>query len=237
MEDHRFDTGLYTVSQAASILAVPTSTFASWARGYRRRFKNRPDVVGTAIITSLPTATKRQPSIPFVGLAEGLVLAALRQSELPMQRIRPALAALENEIGLDHALASEQLYTDGAEVLYDFGESHRETPEGQVIRDLVVVRNGQRVYAEVVDAYLKRIEYGEDGYASLIRVPAYPNANVVADPKRSFGAPLFSRGGAKVDDVLHRFWAGESLAMLSEEFGVPEAEIEDVLRATSRRAA
>lgn len=237
MEDRRFDTALYTIAEAARILAVPNSTLASWARGYRRRFHDRPDVVGKAIITSLPTPTNRQPSIPFVGLAEGLVLAALRQSDLPMQRIRPALQALENEIGLDHALASEQLYTDGAEVLYDFGESHRESPEGQVIRDLVVVRNGQRVYAEVVDAYLKRIEYGDDGYAALIRVPAYPNAEVVVDPKHSFGAPRFVRGGAKVDDVLHRFWAGESVAMLAEEFGVPEAEIEDVLRATSRRAA
>lgn len=237
MEDHRFDTALYTISEAARILAVPTSTLTSWSRGYRRRFKDRPDVVGEAIITSLPAATNRQPSIPFVGLAEGLVLAALRRSNLPMQRIRPALAALEDEIGLDHALASEQLYTDGAEVLYDFGESHRESPEGQAIRDLVVVRNGQRVYAEVVDAYLKRIEYGIDGYASLIHVPAYPNANVVVDPQRSFGAPRFVRGGAKVEDVLHRFWAGESLAMLVGEFGVPKAEIEDVLRATSRRAA
>jgi hypothetical protein len=40
-----------------------------------------------------------------------------------------------------------------------------------------------------------------------------------------------------VSDVLDRFWAGDDIRTLSFEFGVPEPEIEDVLRAASRRAA
>lgn len=38
---------------------------------------------------------------------------------MPLQRIRPALDALDREFGVAHALASRRLYTDGAEVLYD----------------------------------------------------------------------------------------------------------------------
>jgi uncharacterized protein (DUF433 family) len=53
----------------------------------------------------------------------------------------------------------------------------------------------------------------------------------------AFGAPIFERGGAKVDDVLERFWAGESLSDLAEDFGVPVDQLEDVLRVASRRAA
>lgn len=86
-------------------------------------------------------------------------------------------------------------------------------------------------------AYLQRIEYGADGFARLIRVPAYERADVVADPTRSFGAPTFERGGARVNDVLERFWAGGSLDELVEEFGVPRSQLEDVLRVSSRRAA
>jgi hypothetical protein len=48
-------------------------------------------------------------TIPFVGLAEGMVLAAFRETGLPLQRIRPALERLEPEMGLEHALASEHL--------------------------------------------------------------------------------------------------------------------------------
>jgi len=36
---------------------------------------------------------------------------------------------------------------------------------------------------------------------------------------------------------MERFWAGETLAEVSEEFGVPLGELEDVVRVASRRAA
>ena len=154
-----------------------------------------------------------------------------------MQRVRPALDELQRQMGIDHALASQRLYTDGAEILFDYAEQNQETGRGPRTRDLVVVRNGQRVFAEIIEQYLQLIRYGPDGYASIIRVPAYKDAEVVADPGRSFGSPVFERGGARVSDVLERFWAGESLSELSDEFGVPHHQLEDVVRATSRQAA
>ena len=233
----RFSVPLYTVGEAARIVDVPPSTLASWARGYVRRFPSRPDVIGRPIITRHAPRTRQEPSLPFVGLAEALVLAAVRRSGVPMQRVRPALEALQSRIGIAHALASRRLYTDGAELLYDYDEECRAAGSGREPSDLVVVRNGQRVFVEVVTKYLQRIEYGPDGYATVIHVPAYDRADVVADPTRSFGAPIFQRGGARVADVLDRFWAGESLSDLAEEFGVPDDQLEDVVRVTSRRAA
>lgn len=195
-------------------------------------------MVGAPIISYLPTTHVKEPTIPFVGLAEAMVLAAVRRSGVPMQRIRPALdELLQRSIGVDHALASQRLYTDGAELMFDFAEERPDSEEGLLVRQLVVVRSGQRVFTEVVEAYLRRIEYGDDGYASLIHVPAYERAEVVADPTRAFGAPIFERGGARVDDVLQRFWVGESLDELSEEFGVPADQLEDVVRVASRQAA
>ena len=40
---------------------------------------------------------------------------------------------------------SKALYTDGAEALYDYAQSHGDTPEARSARELVVVRRGQRV--------------------------------------------------------------------------------------------
>ncbi len=34
-------------------------------------------------------------------------------------------------------------------------------------RELVVVRKGQRVFNEIVAAYLRRLDFGQDGYARL----------------------------------------------------------------------
>jgi len=68
-------------------------------------------------------------------------------------------------------------------------------------------------------------------------VPAYRKAEVVVDPMRSFGAPSFERGAGRVEDVMQRFWAGESLDELADDHGVPPEQLEDVVRVASRRAA
>ena len=61
--------------------------------------------------------------------------------------------------------------------------------------------------------------------------PGGPNGPAPPSP------PIFARGGARLSDVLERFWAGDDLGTVAEEFGVPVAELEDVLRVASRRAA
>lgn len=104
-------------------------------------------------------------------------------------------------------------------------------------RRLVVIRSGQRVFSEVIEAYLRGFRYGPDGYVEMFRVPTYRQAEVVVDPNRSSGAPIFARGGCRVEDVLRRFQAGESLKELTKEFGVPAAHVEDAIRVASRRAA
>ena len=162
----RFSSPLYTVAEAARYLDVPASTLTSWAKGYRRAGKGRPALTGSPVLTTVP-APRRGPVIPFVGLAEGLVLTAMRRAGVPLQRIRPALVLLDKELGLQHALASSRLYTDGAEVLYDYGETGEDQEAARAARELVVVRSDQRVFNEAVDAYLRRLEFADDGYVPV----------------------------------------------------------------------
>ena len=65
---------------------------------------------------------------------------------------------------------------------------------------------------------------------------ASPSAVLRSRPFMSRPA-IFARGAARVSDVLERFWAGDDLDGLAEDFGVPRAELEDVVRVASRRAA
>lgn len=234
-QDLRFVTPLYTVTEAARILQLSPSTLATWSKGYHRYSRSQP-VGGAPIITTLEPSTLRGPTIPFVGLAEGMVLAAVRAAGVPMQRIRPALERLADELGVEHALASQKLYTDGAEVLYDLSEPGGDV-EPEPVRRLIVVRSGQRVFSEAVEQYLRRIDYGSDGYAHLVRLPGYGTAEVVADPERAFGQPIFAHGGGRLADVLGLFWAGEDLETVADEYGVSRTELEDVVRVASRRAA
>lgn len=232
--DIRFDAPLYSMAEAARYLDVPPTTFSSWAKGYVRRSVDRPTVTGAPVLSTVPTM--QGAGVPFIALAEGMVLAAIRKTGVPMQRIRPALLALQETLGIEYALASERLYSDGAELLYDFADSQPKAERDQTM-ELVVLRNGQRVFTAIVSDYLQRIEYADDGYARLLHLPGYERRQVVADPTRSFGQPMFVHGGAKVADVIDRFHAGESLDDLADDFGVPIEDLEDALRVASRRVA
>ena len=132
-------------------------------------------------------------------------------------------------------MASRRLYTDGAEILYDYARTRGD--DGGSAAELVVVRNGQRVFSDVVDAYLRRITFADDGWATRIALPQYQRAAVIVDPQLSFGQPVFAHGGARLADALGMFWSGEDLDAVAAEYGVPRAELEDAVRVASRRAA
>jgi len=211
---------VFTLREAAGHLAVPVSTLHAWARRD-----------ASPLVTTVPGAPG-VASVPFVGFAEAFVLSAFRRAGLPLQRIRPAVDVLRHELGLEHALASRDLYTDGTEVLYRFVE--REEPE---LLELTVVRTGQKQFSEAVRDRLRPITYGEDGWARRIELPAYHHARVVVDPSRAFGLPMTVSGGARVEDLVDRFVAGDSLASIAEDFAVPADEVEDVIRVATRSSA
>jgi uncharacterized protein (DUF433 family) len=210
------------LQEAVGYLGIPRSTLQHWAR----------DGDGEPLITTFE-ASGREATVPFIGFAEAYVLSAFRKAGVPIQRIRPAIEALTSTIGVEHALASQKLYTDGAEVLFDYATKRREDE----LLELTVVRTGQRQFTEVVRDYLKRIKYGNDGWAEQVRLPIYEHVDVVVDPQRAFGLPNVVHGGARVEDLVDRFQAGDSIADIANDFGVATDEVEDVIRVATRAAA
>lgn len=215
--------GIFTLRETAGYLGIPKSTIQWWARPADR---TQP------LITCFPRRG-REATVPFIGFAEAYVLSAFRGAGVPLQRIRPAVERLSATIGIEHALASERLYTDGAEVLYDYAVGH---DEGDLLQ-LVVVRTQQRQFSDLVKRYLRRINYASDGWAASVRLPTFGTAQVIVDPKVGFGLPLVAHGGARVEDLVDRFQAGDSVANIAEDFGVPPEEVEDVMRVATRTAA
>ena len=232
VRDNRFNVPLYTVAEAARFLGVPTSTFSTWAKGYVRRPHGRAPVTGDAVVTSVD-ADRGYPSVPFVGVAEGMVVAAFRHAGVSLQHIRSAVSILEREIGIDHALASKRLYTDGAVILYDYVDAQDDIELGGITE--VVSR--QRVFAPIVEDYLRRIEYSADGWAARLVSPSTARPIVMLDPQRSFGQPIFIRGSVRVDNVVDRWRGGDPLVEVAEDFGVPTEDVEDILRVALPAAA
>ncbi len=220
-DDPRVSVPLFTLRESAAYLQTPVSTLHAWAHPKD----------GDPLVTVFPRAG-RAATVPFVGFAEAFVLGALRKAGVPMQRIRPAVAKLNAEIGLEHALASQRVYTDGAELIFDYAAAHS---DDEAL--LTVVRTGQQHFAQIIREYLRPITYGDDGWAERLRLPAYARAEVTVDPRQAFGQPLIVHGGARVEDLVDRFQAGDGFAEIAGDFGVPAEEVEDVIRVALRLTA
>ncbi|MFC6057062.1 DUF433 domain-containing protein [Streptomyces pratens] len=242
MDDVRFSVPLYTQAETAGYLGMAPSTFRNWARGCRNTFRDRPQVVGSPLITYLGSPRSPRPSIPFIGLAEGMFLSALRRAEVPLQKIRPALEMVRERIGVEHALASRRLYVAGADLLYEIdddlgGEDKRET------RKLIVLKNGQYVFREVIDRFLTRIEYDEpgegpgDGYARRIDLPGYEVAEPAVLPGVNFGRPFFTATGTPLYVVAGDLRAGEPVADVADDYGLPVDQVAEVRERIEREVA
>lgn len=164
-DDPRLARAIFTLKETAAYLDIPKSNVQRWARPLDNKHP---------LLTCFPPHG-REATVPFIGFAEAFVLSSFRRAGVPLQRIRPAVEVLAKEIGVEHALASERLYTDGAEVLFDYASRNDESG----VKDLVVVRTKQSQFSEVVEGYLKRIHYGGDGWADSVQLPAYGNAEVI----------------------------------------------------------
>jgi uncharacterized protein (DUF433 family) len=214
-DDPRVSVPLYTMAEAAQYVGLPYSTFQSWVK---------PGGGKEPLITSRDRRGY-EASIPFIGLAEAFVLQAARRAGVPRHRIRPGVEAVKSELGLEHALASRVLYTDGAELLVQYATEDD---------DLEVARTRQRQLTTTVKHQLQLITYAGDGYAERLRLPGYGPADVVVDPHVAFGYPVVQGTGTRVKDVLERFWAGESLRTIAYDFDLNDEAVEALLRAQTR---
>lgn len=217
--DARLSVAIFTQRECAAYLGTPASTLGSWT--------SRSD--GEPLVLTVPRVG-RNAVVPFVGFAEAFVLTALRRAGVPMQRIRPAVQHLRREIGLEHALASRMLFTDGRELLYDYAV------EGEASA-LTEVRTGQQQARQIVDTYLDAIRFGDDGWATALTLPNYQHAGVVVDPRVAFGLPTVAGNGARVEDIVDRFLADEDIDEIANDFELDRAAVEDVIRVATRAAS
>ncbi len=203
----------YDFTHAARYLRLPKSTVRNWFVG------------ANAGKPALQLADKKTGFVSFVGLAEAYVLSSLRrQYDIPLQRIRSAVAYLKSSFDSEHPLVQHDFKTDGVDLFIEH--------LGDIIN---ASKYGQTAMADIVSLYLSRIEYGRDGIAERL----YPFTRtdqrdepklILIDPRVGFGRPMIGNSGIATFSVAERFKAGESVEELAEDFERDVEEIEAAIR-------
>ncbi|MFC4012636.1 DUF433 domain-containing protein [Nonomuraea purpurea] len=222
MDDIRTRNGLLNQSDAARFLSIPQQTFNHWARGYER---------GRPLLHVLPQpADHRMATVPFAAMAEAYVLDALRAAGVKPRKIRPALERLQREYG-QYVLVAPELATDGIDVLWDFSKT---SPEGE---GLIEGSTGQQVIREIVTDYLQYVVRAEDGYPAMLRLRHWAPSNIVVDPLRAFGQPIFEESRTRVADVAAMVRAEEDFEVIADELGVTLDDVRTAARILVGHAA
>ncbi|MCG3114616.1 MAG: DUF433 domain-containing protein [Candidatus Manganitrophus sp. SA1] len=210
----------YSIPEAAHYLRIPVQTLRSWIRGRRYPVKG-----GQRYFKPLVATPDHSPLLSFINLVEAHVLSAIRKDhQIPLESVRKALEYLGREYPSKHPLADYLFETDGIDLfLRKYG--HLEN----------ISKDGQLAMAEVLHAYLRRIERDPSGLPIKLypftrkRQPEEPKT-VVIDPTLAFGRPVLAGTGIATHVIAERYKAGESIKELAEDYGLSPSQIEEAIR-------
>src|SRR6266542_4724965 len=160
----------YSGTEAARYLRMPEATLRSWVgRPY-------PTTAGQRFfrpVIHLPEDGR--PALSFVNMVEAHVLEAIRHHEnIPLHKVRTAVAFLERHCHSRHPLADHQFETDGLDLFLQ--------KAGLLIN---LSQAGQLAMREIVAAYLRRVERDAKGLPIRLypftrkREPEEPRAVVI----------------------------------------------------------
>jgi len=210
----------YTPSEAARYLGIPVSTLRAWFTGQTHANDGK-----TKFRAVIKPADPHALCLSFSNLVEAYVLKAIRRDrKISLPTIRKGLAYLTNKLGSPRPLLTEQFATRGKELYVELGE---------VIN---LSRNGQVEMADMILAYLERVERDAKG----VPIKLYPfirnqplreqPRSVVIDPRVSFGRPVLAGTGIPTAVLAEQFKAGDKPKDLAKDYGAEEQAVWDAIR-------
>jgi uncharacterized protein (DUF433 family) len=219
---HVLDVPAYTVGEASHYLVIPEATLRSWVKG--RNYPLKPNRSGFfRPIIQVPD--ERKGLLSFTNLVEAHVLDAIRREHgVQLRKVRDAIRYMEDRLQASHPLATQSMVTDGIDLFV------------QRYADLInVSREGQLAMSAILNAYLRRVDWDNSGFA--IRLYPFTRKRaldepkvVVIDPEVSFGKPILVGTGIPTSTVAERYKAGESVDELAQDYDLKRAQIEEAIR-------
>lgn len=226
-----YEQAAYSPAEAARILGLPAGTVSAWCFGHDYHHR---DGTPKRFKPVIEPANLRRRELSFVNLCELHLLGVIRrQHGVKLAQIRKATDFLRRRLGVPRPLATQKFLTNGVALFVEHA--------GELLN---VSEEGQQALRHGFEQALARIEFGRHGGPVLLFPFTRHSAtgddqprSVVVDPARSFGRPVLAGAYVRTEVVLQRFRAGDSIAEMAQDYGVPVATVEEALRFEHRSAA
>ncbi|MBI4661875.1 MAG: hypothetical protein HY735_23895 [Verrucomicrobia bacterium] len=228
MNSSYFNTGIYTVRDAARLTSVSTGRIRRWLRGYRYRSRKKA-YASPPLWQGQWKPIDHSLALGFLDLIEIRFVDAFLKAGVSWTILRQARMRSGETFQASHPFCTNRFVTDGREI---FVELHRETGEPSL---LDIVRR-QHVFAQIIKPFLIELEFAQG--SGLVRWwPLGEKRLVVLDPTRNFGRPIVARHGVPTEVLASAAKAAGSVAEVVRWYEVPEQEIADAVEFEQRLAA
>ena len=205
-----YRTPILTARETARCLRIPESTLDRWLASQ----DDHP------LVHAVTPEHRGWPRVPFVGVIEAYVLRALRDLGMSMDDIRTTAQVVRDEFDDPYALARRRIATDGVTLFARLAD-----------QCVVHARSRQQAFREILDGHLRYIDWGRDGTANRLHLRHFSTiADVIIDPRFSWGAPVLADTKIRVADLVSLWRTGERITTVAEEYGLFVDVVEDVLR-------
>jgi uncharacterized protein (DUF433 family) len=173
--------GIYSLPEAARLTRLPSSRVREWFTG------RSVEHGGKAVFNSDYDFVGGDRAISFLDLIELFIAGKLREQGVSLQSLRRVRAQLKKDLKTPHPFCRSEVLSDGKKV-FVLGLD----PGGQ--KEMIDVLSRQRVFADILLPFLKRIDY--NAITKLASKWSIAD-NVVIDPMVCLGKPV-------VEDVCIR---------------------------------
>lgn len=208
-----------TAREAARQLHMPAATLTTWLEGRVSGGRSyepvlRPEPLGTSDMT-------------WGEFVEARYLRAYRTASVPLQRLRPFIAAVRDTFGIPYPLAHFRPFVDSNRELLLHLQEEADVPD-----ELWLVMRGAHgqllMNPTVEQQHLSRVEFDPSGDGAALRVhPMGVSSPVVFDPRRSSGAATVR--GVRCEVFVERVDAGEVLDDVAREFDLGPEDVRAAL--------
>ncbi|MFM9965940.1 MAG: hypothetical protein ACKV2Q_32565 [Planctomycetaceae bacterium] len=203
--------GIYSPAEAAFYARVRTQTLNRWVFG---------DAHGDSVVKPQIAPDDDDRVITFLDFIQALAIRAIRTQypKISLHKIRKAVDLVEERLGIKCPFAREH-----KSFIYDEREIALEV-DGKLIQ-ISGINSGNLMIGPIAELYLKRIHFGEDGFAAQYVAWGDNRNPIVMDPKRRFGEPIVASCGYTAQTLWDASIVEGGLEAAAKAYGVKIEEV------------
>jgi uncharacterized protein (DUF433 family) len=177
-----------------------------------------------------PPESDGPPIVSFLQLAELIVVARYRRRSgrrIKLERLRAAHRFARERLDIEFPFASQRIKFEGGHIIHDFEATH---PQAGGKRIAVDMGGGYVLPLDFTDT-LDLFDFDTDDTLATRFYPLGRENPVVIDPEHAAGLPTFVGTNVRIETVVSRWRAGQTISEIAEDFEIPVDTVEAVLQA------